>query len=95
MGSRWLSLRWAPPLSAHAAVSHYLVQYQQEDGDGGWKNVTINGNAHTARLGGLEPASRYTLRLMAGNEVGTSTPSKTTTAITLQEGKITSFTLLV
>lgn len=85
VGSRWLNLRWAPPLSSHTSITQYLVQYHDGEGES-WHNVTVSGNTHTARLATLTPATRYTLRLLAVNEVGTGVPSSSTSAITLQEG---------
>ncbi|XP_054278015.1 cell adhesion molecule Dscam2-like [Macrosteles quadrilineatus] len=84
VGSRWLNVRWSPPISSHTTITQYLVQFQEEGG-GSWGNVTVGGNTHSARLSGLTPATHYNLRLLAVNEVGAGAPSSSTTAITLQE----------
>ncbi|XP_047000635.1 Down syndrome cell adhesion molecule-like protein Dscam2 [Schistocerca americana] len=84
--SRWVNVAWGTPYSGHAPISHYIVQFQEEDSSlNVWNNVTVGGSARTARLGGLKPATAYKLRLVAVNEVGPSAPSDPTTAYTLQE----------
>ncbi|XP_075216136.1 cell adhesion molecule Dscam2-like [Lycorma delicatula] len=84
VGSRWLSMRWAPPSPSHSPTTQYVVQFQ-EDSAPTWNNVTVSGNIHSTRLNALSPATVYTLRLIAINEVGPGIPSHTTHAVTLQE----------
>ncbi|XP_067002094.2 cell adhesion molecule Dscam1 [Anabrus simplex] len=85
-GSRWVSVAWGAPYSGHAPITHYIVQFREEEGgSSGWNNVTVGGGARTARLGALKPATSYKLRLVAVNEVGAGVPSEPTLALTLQE----------
>lgn len=53
-----------------------------------WSNLTVTGSARTARLGFLRPATAYSIRLLAVNEVGSGPPSELTSAVTLQEGNV-------
>lgn len=92
VGSRWVSVSWGAPYSAHAPISHYVIQFREEEttlggGMSSWNNVTVGGNIHKARLGTLRPATSYKLRLLAVNEVGAGPPSESTLALTLQEGE--------
>ncbi|XP_039276469.1 Down syndrome cell adhesion molecule-like protein Dscam2 [Nilaparvata lugens] len=85
VGSRWLSMRWAPPTPGLSApITQYVVQFQ-EDSSLQWANVTVGGNLHSTKLNALVPATVYTLRLIAVNQVGAGPPSHTTHAVTLQE----------
>ncbi|GLH10491.1 Protein sidekick [Gryllus bimaculatus] len=83
-GSRWVSVAWRAPYSGHAPINYYVVQFREE-GSSVWNNVTVGGAARTARIGALKPASSYTLRLLAVNEVGAGAPSEGTDVLTLQE----------
>lgn len=86
-GSRWVRVGWGAPYSGHAPITHYVVQFREDDGSPAlWNNVTVGGSARTAQLGALKPASTYKLRLIAVNEVGAGAPSDPTLAFTLQEG---------
>ncbi|RZF32964.1 hypothetical protein LSTR_LSTR000834 [Laodelphax striatellus] len=84
VGSRWLSMRWASPNPGVSPVTQYIVQFQ-EDSSLQWNNVTVSGNIHSTKLNALSPATVYTVRLVAVNEVGAGLPSHTTHAVTLQE----------
>ncbi|XP_069681715.1 cell adhesion molecule Dscam1-like isoform X3 [Periplaneta americana] len=90
VGSRWVSVSWGAPYSGHAPISHYVVQFREEEptlggGMSSWNNVTVGGSIRKARLGALRPATSYRLRLLAVNEVGAGPPSEATLALTLQE----------
>jgi hypothetical protein len=92
VGSRWVSVSWGAPYSGHAPISHYVVQFREEEptlggGMSSWNNVTVGGNIRSARMGTLRPATSYKLRLLAVNEVGAGPPSEPTLAVTLQEGE--------
>ena len=76
VGSRWIN------------VTHYVVQFREEDGLGSWGNVTVTGSATSARINSLRPAVNYVVRLLAVNEVGSGPPTDIVSASTLQEGKI-------
>nr|CAD7572862.1 unnamed protein product [Timema californicum] len=86
VASRWVSVAWGAPYSGHAPISHYVVQFHEDElGDSPWSNVTVGGGSRTARLGALRPATSYTIRLLAVNDVGAGPPSESTMAVTLQE----------
>ncbi|CAG2062105.1 unnamed protein product [Timema podura] len=86
VASRWVSVAWGAPYSGHAPISHYVVQFREDElGDSPWSNVTVGGGSRTARLGALRPATSYTIRLLAVNDVGAGPPSESTMAVTLQE----------
>jgi len=92
VGSRWVSVSWGTPYSGHTPISHYVVQFREDEptlsgGMSSWNNITVGGNIHKARLGALRPATSYELRLVAVNEVGAGPPSEPTHAVTLQEGE--------
>lgn len=92
VGSQWVSVSWGTPYSGHTPISHYVVQFREEEptlsgGMSSWNNVTVGGNVHNTRLGALRPATSYELRLVALNEVGAGPPSEPSHAVTLQEGE--------
>lgn len=45
----------------------------------------MDGNFHTAHVSGLQPATKYSLRVIAAGDAGWSTPSDDLTAITNPE----------
>lgn len=56
-------------------------------GAGDWQNVTVPGNALSARLVRLAPATRHRVRVLAVNDLGPGPASEEVVAITLQEGE--------
>ncbi|XP_065340090.1 cell adhesion molecule Dscam1-like isoform X3 [Cloeon dipterum] len=96
--SRSITIGWSAPYSGHAAISHYVVQYREQQTtlpassgipmspESVWQNATVGSEARSARISGLRPATAYLLRVMAVNEVGLGAPSHPALlALTTQE----------
>lgn len=81
--SRSLKFKWE---EVPGPVNYYFLKYREEFADM-WKNSTVNGDALSAQINSLMPATKYIIRLMAVNELGSSDPSKPIGVYTLEEGK--------
>ncbi|XP_065220187.1 cell adhesion molecule Dscam2-like isoform X2 [Planococcus citri] len=79
--SRSLKLKWE---EVPGPLTSYLVQYHEENSDS-WKNMTVTSSSLSARLISLTPSTKYAIKVMAINELGSSDPSKTITVYTLEE----------
>ncbi|XP_075218306.1 cell adhesion molecule Dscam2-like [Lycorma delicatula] len=67
-GSRSVKLSWSPPLDDESLTLQYIVQYKQ-DSDNDWQSVAAGVN-QVGMLMDLQPASLYTIRVVAENELG-------------------------
>lgn len=52
---------------------------------GWWDPTEVDSNVHTALVGGLQPATKYLLRVIAAGDAGWSSPSDDLVAITNPE----------
>ncbi|XP_027854261.2 cell adhesion molecule Dscam2 isoform X3 [Aphis gossypii] len=64
-------------------TSKYIVQHKKADG--WWDPTEVDSNVHTALVGGLQPATKYLLRVIAAGDAGWSSPSDDLVAITNPE----------
>ncbi|XP_025423992.1 Down syndrome cell adhesion molecule-like protein Dscam2 isoform X3 [Sipha flava] len=64
-------------------TSKYIVQHKKSDG--WWDPTEVIGNVRMALVTGLQPATRYLLRVIAAGDAGWSAPSEDLTAITNPE----------
>lgn len=81
--SRSLKFKWE---EVPGPINFYFLQYREEYSEI-WRNSTINGDSQFAEINSLLPATKYIIRLMATNELGSSDPSKPIAIYTLEEGK--------
>lgn len=80
--SRSLTFKWE---EVSGPVNYYFLQYREEFTDT-WKNSTVNGDSLSTQINSLMPATKYIIRLMAVNELGSSDPCKPIGLYTLEEG---------
>ena len=72
-GSTGISVSWSPPtVTGGLPILNYTVQYRA--GTGAWTEVSA-GPASRASLTGLEAGTAYTVRVVAWNRAGNSSPS--------------------
>ncbi|XP_025200616.1 Down syndrome cell adhesion molecule-like protein Dscam2 isoform X5 [Melanaphis sacchari] len=64
-------------------TSKYIIQHKKADG--WWDPTEVDGNVHTALVSGLQPATKYFLRVIATGDAGWSSPSDDLVAITNPE----------
>ncbi|VVC39650.1 Hypothetical protein CINCED_3A005038 [Cinara cedri] len=64
-------------------TSKYVVQHKKSDG--WWDPTEVDSNVRSAHVGGLQPATKYLLRVIASGDAGWSSPSDDLTAITNPE----------
>ncbi|XP_045105879.1 Down syndrome cell adhesion molecule-like protein Dscam2 isoform X1 [Portunus trituberculatus] len=86
-GSRHLTLSWTPPEDSNAPITAYIISFDAQHSlmVGSAREVTVEGDQKKVRLEGLQPATTYTLTVVAENRVGRSQPSPPLTASTHEE----------
>ncbi|XP_050729970.1 cell adhesion molecule Dscam2-like isoform X1 [Eriocheir sinensis] len=86
-GSRHLTLSWMPPEDSNAPITAYIITFDAQHSlmVGGPREVTVDGDQKRVRLESLQPATTYTLAVVAENRVGRSQPSPPLTAATHEE----------
>ena len=77
VGNTSVEVHWDPPLSNGGRMDdfHYNVEYREVGDLGAWIRANedrIRGNTYLVR--GLKPATRYMIRIIAGNSVSNQEP---------------------
>nr|XP_018916966.1 PREDICTED: Down syndrome cell adhesion molecule-like protein Dscam2 isoform X2 [Bemisia tabaci] len=90
LGARWMILSWraeerGPDATSGGSVGRYVIQFCRADLEEQWNNMTVAEGETSARIAPLAPATTYTVRLFAVNDVGVGPPSVSLTATTLHE----------
>ena len=67
-----ITIQWTKPLKdGGAAISGYIVEKREVDGDGGWVKATYNNVIDTRlKITGLTPKKQYEFRVCAVNVAG-------------------------
>ncbi|XP_065340868.1 cell adhesion molecule Dscam1 isoform X24 [Cloeon dipterum] len=84
---RSVQLSWEPPYDGNSPIKKYSLEYKVSKGT--WESdidrVMVPGESTVAGIFNLRPATTYSIRIVAENEMGSSEPSDTVTIITAEE----------
>ncbi|KAI1301476.1 Down syndrome cell adhesion molecule -like protein [Halotydeus destructor] len=98
--SRSVSLRWRSPYNGNSPLIEFMVNVKPEARDdnhvlasdfapmanpGPERNITVSGNATSAIISHLQPATKYTFVAVSRNAVGASGPCKPLAVVTDEE----------
>uniref|UniRef100_T1JAD1 Down syndrome cell adhesion molecule-like protein Dscam2 n=1 Tax=Strigamia maritima TaxID=126957 RepID=T1JAD1_STRMM len=85
--ARSVHLIWSHAYDGNSPVLKYIVQYKHVLAEwfGGSANETVKGSTSGAVVSSLLPATKYSFRVMAENDVGVSEPSETVVVTTAEE----------
>ena len=73
-------VQWKPPFDGNSPIISYYLQYRKS-GDQEWRVFSIDSKTITV-VEDLEPATSYTFRVAATNELGSSEMGEETEAMT-------------
>ncbi|XP_073989889.1 Down syndrome cell adhesion molecule 1 isoform X41 [Rhodnius prolixus] len=84
---RLVQLSWSAPYDGNSPIIRYLIEYKVAKGswDVDIDRVMVPGHETRGAVLNLNPATTYHMRVVAENEVGTSTHSEPVTIITAEE----------
>lgn len=84
---RTVKLSWQAPYNGNSNLTRYVIEFKTTKGT--WKNdidhVLVPGDQTMAGVFSLRPATSYHFRIVAQNEIGSSSPSDTVTIETAEE----------
>ncbi|XP_077518318.1 cell adhesion molecule Dscam1-like [Amblyomma americanum] len=85
--SRSATLQWQTPYNGNSPITRYILQHklQKESWSGPVSQLVVPGSDTQATVRGLQPVTKYALRIVAENVLGPGTPSNETLVATQEE----------
>ncbi|XP_049782628.1 Down syndrome cell adhesion molecule-like protein Dscam2 [Schistocerca cancellata] len=85
--SRKISIAWNPPDDGNSPITRYVLQYNptQVSWQGPSQEMTVDGKQNSAVVSQLHPATLYSIRVVAENNLGPGAPSQEMLARTEEE----------
>ncbi|XP_064480699.1 cell adhesion molecule Dscam2-like isoform X2 [Ornithodoros turicata] len=85
--SRSATIQWQAPYNGNSQISRYVLQHklQKESWSGPVSQMVIPGTDVTATVRGLQPVTKYALRIVAENALGPGAPSNASLVTTMEE----------
>ncbi|CAN8026776.1 unnamed protein product, partial [Ixodes persulcatus] len=85
--SRSATLQWNAPYNGNSQITKYVLQHklQKESWSGPVSQLVVTSSDTTATVRGLQPVTKYALRIVAENALGPGTPSNESLVTTKEE----------